>query len=456
MDIEFNPATSDDDSAAEQGTGLAHTPITRRSLLTGLAAMTVPVGGALATRGVDPFMKKKGRTIKFGYVSPETGPLAAFGAADAFVIGALKTILARGVEIDGVIHPIEVIVKDSQSTDATAAAVADDLIKNDKVDIMLVSSTPDTTNPVSDACETNRVPCISTVAPWQSWFFGRGASPKTVYKWTYHFFWGLEDIEAVYSDIWEAVSTDKNIGGLWPNDSDGQAFAAAATGFPAFIKTLPGYSVTPSGLYPDGTTDFTAQITLFKSNNCDILTGVPIPPDFTTFYQQAAQQGYQPKVATIAKAMLFPSAAQALGSLAENISTEYWWGPTHPFTSSLTKQSCAQIAGRYESVTKQQWTQPIGFVHALFEVAIATLKKAKVVGDSSAFVKTLSTLKVNTIVGPLDWSKGPVPNVTKTPLVGGQWRSSSSAQSGYDLVIVTNSGHTNIPTASTPEVIKAS
>ena len=30
------------------------------------------------------------------------------------------------------------------------------------------------------------------------------------------------------------------------------------------------------------------------------------------------------------------------------------------------------------------------------------------------------------------------------------------AQSGYDLVIVTNSGHTNIPTASTPEVIKAS
>jgi branched-chain amino acid transport system substrate-binding protein len=95
-------------------------------------------------------------------------------------------------------------------------------------------------------------------------------------------------------------------------------------------------------------------------------------------------------------------------------------------------------------------------VHALFEVAIAALKKTGVVGDPSAFVKTLSTLKLNTLVGPLDWTKGPVPNVTKTPLVGGQWRSSSSAQSGYDLVIVTNSGHKNIPTASTPEVIKAS
>jgi branched-chain amino acid transport system substrate-binding protein len=454
MDTNFNAPVSDDRGADQEPTEHQQAPISRRTLLTGLAALSIPVSASLSSHHLEP-MLKKGRTIKFGYVSPETGPLAAFGAADAFVINALKPILAKGIAIGGVHHPIEVIVKDSQSTDATAAAVANDLIKNNKVDIMLVSSTPDTTNPVSDACETNRVPCISTVAPWQSWFFGRGATPKTVYKWTYHFFWGLEDIEAVYSDIWQAVSSDKHIGGLWPNDSDGQAFAAAATGFPAFIKSLSGYSVTPSGLYPDGTTDFTAQITLFKNNNCDILTGVPIPPDFTTFYQQAAQQGYQPKVATIAKAMLFPSAAQALGPLAENISTEYWWGPTHPFKSSLTHQSCAQIANKFESTTSQQWTQPIGFVHALFEVAIANLKRTGVVGNPSAFVKSLSTLKLATIVGPLEWGKGPVPNVTKTPLVGGQWRSSSSAKSGYDLVIVTNAGHSNIPKAGTPEAIKA-
>jgi branched-chain amino acid transport system substrate-binding protein len=339
MDNKISETTSDHSSADQESSGLERVPISRRTLLTGMAALSIPLAGSMSTERLEP-MLKKGRTIKFGYVSPETGPLAAFGAADSFVINALKPILAKGIVVRGVHHPIEVIVKDSQSTDATAAAVANDLIKNNKVDVMLVSSTPDTTNPVSDACETNRVPCISTVAPWQSWFFGRGATPKTVYKWTYHFFWGLEDIEAVYSDIWQAVSTDKSIGGLWPNDSDGQAFAAEATGFPAFIKTLNGYSVTPSGLYPDLTTDFTAQITLFKNNNCDILTGVPIPPDFTTFYQQAAQQGYQPKVATIAKAMLFPSAAQALGPLAENISTEYWWGPTHPYKSSLTKQSC--------------------------------------------------------------------------------------------------------------------
>jgi branched-chain amino acid transport system substrate-binding protein len=45
-----------------------------------------------------------------------------------------------------------------------------------------------------------------------------------------------------------------------------------------------------------------------------------------------------------------------------------------------------------------------------------------------------------------------VPNVAKTPLVGGQWRTGNT-QSGYALVVVTNNGHTNIPVASSPEVI---
>ncbi len=428
--------------------------LSRRTLLQGGLAGLAAVGLSSAVDLADPLAAgatSVGKTIKFGYVSPETGPLAAFGAADTFVIGALKSLLAKGVTIKGVTYPIEVIVKDSQSTDATAASVAEDLIKNDKVDVILVSSTPDTTNPVSDQCEANHVPCISTVAPWQSWFFGRGATPTTKYKWTYHFFWGLEDVEAVYSDIWSAVTTNKIIGGLWPNDSDGDAFADTTTGFPSFAKPL-GYSIVDPGRYADLTTDFTAQITAFRNGNCEILTGVPIPPDFTTFYKQAASQGYIPKVATIAKAMLFPSSAQALGSLAENIGTEYWWGPTHPFVSSLTKQNCAHIAAAYEKKTGDQWTQPIGFVHALFEVAIATLKSSGEAHNPSAFVSALSKLKLNTIVGPLDWQKGPVPNVTKTPLVGGQWRSGNT-QSGYALVVVTNAQHPNIPLGGKPEVI---
>jgi branched-chain amino acid transport system substrate-binding protein len=438
----------------------APSPISRRQLLRGGAASVgaLTLGGLLeASVGAEASSAttvgprvKKGRTIKLGYVSPETGPLAPFGQADHYVIDALRPLLKKGITIGGTNYPISVNIQDSQSTDARAAAVASDLINNDHVDVMLVSSTPDTTNPVSDQCEANGVPCISTVAPWQSWFFGRGATPKTKYKWTYHFFWGLEDIEAVYLSIWKGVANNKKIGGLWPNDSDGDAFASKTAGFPAFVKPL-GYSVVDPGRYPDGTTDFTAQIADFRDGNCEILTGVPIPPDFTTFWKQAAAQGYRPKVATIAKAMLFPSSAYVLGSLAENIGSEVWWGPTHPFKSSLTGQSCKTIANGFESSTHQQWTQPIGFVHALFEVVFATFKKAGVVGNRAAFVHALSGLSLDTIVGPLNWKKGPVPNVTKTPLVGGQWRKGTKYP--YELVIVTNTQHPNIPRAGKPQPI---
>ena len=42
------------------------------------------------------------QTIKLGYVSPETGPLAPFGEADSFVIGAVRKYFAQ----HGVTEPI--------------------------------------------------------------------------------------------------------------------------------------------------------------------------------------------------------------------------------------------------------------------------------------------------------------------------------------------------------------
>jgi branched-chain amino acid transport system substrate-binding protein len=392
-------------------------------------------------------------TIKIGYVTPQTGPLAPFGQADTFVIDAIRKYVAKagGIKSGGKRYEVQIITKDSQSTDATAAQVASQLILNDGIDLMLVTSTPDTTNPVADQCESNGIPCISSVAPWQSWFIGRGGVPgKTTFAWTYHFFWGLEDLEAVYYDMWGQVHTNKVIAALWPNDSDGNAFSAKATGFPPFI-TSKGYTDINPGAYADGTADFSAQISAFKSGNAEILTGVPIPPDFVNFWKEAAQQGFKPKLVTVAKALLFPSVVYSLGASGQNVGSEYWWGPPFPFKSSLTGQSAAQLAEAYTKFAKQQWTQPIGFAHAVFEVAFAALAKAKGPTDRSGVIDAIKTLKLDTIVGPLNWNDGPVPNVAKTPLVGGQWRKSKKYP--YEIVIVSNPGHPNIPKAGHVEAL---
>ena len=51
--------------------------------------------------------------------------------------------------------------------------------------------------------------------------------------------------------------------------------------------------------------------------NCDLFINCPLPPDFQSFWTQASQQNYNPKLATVAKVMLFPTDAYALGEPVE-------------------------------------------------------------------------------------------------------------------------------------------
>ncbi|MBV9704721.1 MAG: ABC transporter substrate-binding protein [Methylobacteriaceae bacterium] len=437
---------------AENGTDL-----NRRTLL---KAGTATAAALAASPLFAPAVRAAAKTIKLGYVSPQTGPLAAFAAADQFTLSAFKDIVKDGIVVGGTKYPVEVVVKDSQSDPNRAATVAKELITNDKVDLMLVASTPETTNPVATQCEIEEVPCISTMAPWQPYFIGRQSNPGDPGTWkpfayTYHYFWGLEDVIAVFTNMWSQLDTDKSVGGLFPNDGDGNAWGDPKVGFPPALSKL-GFKLTDPGRYQNLTDDFTAQINAFKNAKAEIVTGVVLPPDFTTFWNQALQQGFRPKIASVGKAILFPVSVEALGKNGNNLSSEVWWSPAHPFKSSLTGQSAADIAAAYTKATGKQWTQPIGFIHSLFEVAVDVIKRSAAVGDPEATLKAIADTKLDTVVGPVRWNGENLPafaqkNITKTPLVGGQWRLAGDGK--YDIVITDNRTAPQIPATAKMEPI---
>lgn len=131
-------------------------------------ALGVGAAGALVAPALFAnSVRAAGRTVKIGMISPQTGPIAAFGEADQWVLGEVRKALAKGITIAGEQHAVEIIYKDSQSNPNCASEVAAQLINNDKVDIMVASSTSDTVNPVSDQCEVNGVPCITADDPWE-------------------------------------------------------------------------------------------------------------------------------------------------------------------------------------------------------------------------------------------------------------------------------------------------
>ena len=295
---------------------IASAGFSRRTLMkTGIGAIAAP-----AVLRVIP-ANAQSKIIKIGYVNPRTGPLAGFGEADNFIIDQVKGAMGDGLKIGGKTYPVQIIAKDSQSTGTRAAGVASELILGDKVDILLASSAPDTTNPVADQAEVNEVPCITTVCPWQPYFFGRSGDPNKGFTWTYHFFWGLEDAIAVFLALWDGAPTNKAVAGLFPNDADGNAWGDPKLGLPPALSTA-GYKLVDPGRYQLFNNDFSSQISAYKAAGCEIVTGNMIPPDFATFWSQAAQQGFRPKIVTIGKALLFPSVLESLGPRGDRLSTE--------------------------------------------------------------------------------------------------------------------------------------
>jgi branched-chain amino acid transport system substrate-binding protein len=430
---------------------IAGTQMSRRAVLKALGAGSVSMvaGGLLEACGSlgSTGGTTSAGTIKIGYVSPLTGPDAGFGEPDPYVVSLARKAFASGLSIGGKKYDVQIITEDSQSG-TRAAQAASDLINSSNVDLILTTSAPETVNPVSDAAEAAGVPCISTVVPWEAWYFGRQANPAAPvpFKWTFHFSFGVAQFANSYEKLWTQVPTNKVVGVMWPNDADGNAIRGALG--PLLKKA--GYTIIDPGAYADGSTEFTSQINMFKQHNCEIFNTFPIPPDFVTFWEQAAQQGFVPKIAQIAKTGLFPSQVEALGSIGDGLATGVYWAPTFPYTSSLTGVTSADLASGYEQSSGKEWNQQAGASLALFDVANAVLKASGNPKNKQAVATAMGTLSVETPLGHLTWggSTNPNPNVVATPIIGGQWVATTGAYP-INFVICENSNDPNVPVAAT-------
>ena len=195
--------------------------------------------------------------------------------------------------------------------------------------------------------------------------------------------------------------------------------------------------------------DFSSQIAAFKAAGAEIVTGNMIPPDFATFWSQAAQQGFKPKIVTIGKALLFPSVINSLGARGNGLTTEVWWTPNHPFKSGLTGQSARSSPtptttppsgrGRSRSASSTRCSRS----------RIDVLKRAKAI-EPKAILDSIVATNYQSIVGPVKWTGKPVKNVTKTPLVAGQWQKKGDK---FELVITTNKTAPEIPIGGKLELL---
>ena len=196
----------------------------RRAVL----AVTGLSGLALVAGSKGAFGAAADNVLRVGFVSPRTGALAGFGQTDGYVLDLARKALAGGLKVGDKTYDVQILDRDTQSDPSRASQLAKTLINSDGIDLMLAVSTPEVVNPVADACEGAGIPCLSTVVPWQAWYFGRGAKPgqPSPFKWTYHFGFGVGEFFQTYLSQWSLIETNKKVGVLYPNDADGNAIRA--------------------------------------------------------------------------------------------------------------------------------------------------------------------------------------------------------------------------------------
>jgi branched-chain amino acid transport system substrate-binding protein len=411
-------------------------PSRRAAVRGGAALAAASLCGPTILRAATP-------TLRIGHVSPLTGFLAGFAEGQSWVLDGVRHYLDQGLEIGGRIYRVEIITRDSQSDQSRAADVASDLILKDEVDIITAASGSIDVNPVANIAELNEVPCITTDDPWESYYYGRRGTAAQGFDWTYHFFWGLDQVLAAFTGQWQTQESNRRVGLLFNTAQDDTSWHNAFV--PAIRKA--GFTVVDPGQFPAFGNDFTPQISLFKQERVEIISGNLISSDFSTFWTQCAQQGFKPKIVSLGKAFLFPADVTALGERALNVCCEVWWSPHHPYKSSLTGISCQQLAATYEAATGRHWTQPIPFKHALFEVVVDVLKRTQNPKDPKAILAAIRATNLPTIVGPIRWSGSPVKNVCTTPVVAGQWQKHGGR---LDIEIVNSGAFPEIKTTSRP------
>ena len=318
------------------------------------AALSVPASMRMA-------LAQGENVIRIGFVNARSGPLRPFSEADEYVLGHVNKALEGGIEVGGKRYGVAFVLKDTQSNPVRGSQVTKDLIGGENVDLVITSSTPETVNPVADACEAAGVPCISTVAPWEAFYFGRGAKPgePSPFKWTYHFSFGVGDFAPLYADQWsQAVDQQKG--------RHAAARRCRRQRHPRHVAACAG-KARLHGRRRRAPTRTASPTSRRRSISCARLASRSSIPSRsrTTFRYSGARRhrGDWPRRSRscqLAKAGLFEAEMEALGAAWPRLASGAYWHRAFPFTSPITGLKCDAMADGFEKATGKPWSQQVG------------------------------------------------------------------------------------------------
>ena len=303
--------------------------------------------------------------------------------------------------------------------------------------------------PVSDQCEANGVPCISTVAPWQPWFFGRGGTRERAVR---------LDLPLLLGPRGRRSAVPRHVGpGRDEQAGRRRCCPTTPTATPGATRAgFPRRSPKPGT--PSSTragTRTARRTSRRRSRRSRTPARDPHrrrhPARLRDVLAAGPAAGLPPQGGDDRQGDAVPESLEALGDRRHQPDDARCGGaPTIRTSSSLT--------GQRPGVGRRLHRRHRQAVDAADRFRPRALRGG---GGGARGRRAARTRRRCATPSPtlsrrhdrrhrrLD-SGRPVPNVAKTQLVGGQWRERGNADR-FDLVIVDNTGKPDVPTGATIE-----
>jgi len=348
------------------------------------------------------------QTIKIGAPLALTGGLADEGKKQQIAYDMwLKRINAQGgISVGGKKMRVEIIQYDYQTNEQRVQQLAEKLIVDDKVDFLLAPFGSGHTKVVAGVAERYGVPVLAT-----------SASSESIFNQGYKYLFGTlapngGSIDNLLTVVTKQFPKVKKIAILGREDV-----------FPKSMATIMDDSAKKAGLqvvsmefYPVGALDLATPIAKIKSLNPDWIYITGYSKDLVLARKQMADLNLKAPVVTMITGPVYREYIDAVGPLAEGITSATWWYHGAQFKGDDPWGSTKAF---YDEFVAREKADP-DYVHASSAACLVALQKAiEKAGtiDKAKVRDALASLDIMTFYGPIKFGPNGMNGTRVLPII---------------------------------------
>ena len=348
------------------------------------------------------------QTIKIGAPLALTGGLADEGKKQQIAYDMwLKRVNAQGgISVGGKKMRVEIIQYDYQTNEQRVQQLAEKLIVDDKVDFLLAPFGSGHTKVVAGVAERYGVPVLAT-----------SASSESIFNQGYKYLFGTlapngGSIDNLLTVVTKQFPKVKKIAILGREDVFPKSMA---TIMDESAKKL-GLQVVSMEFYPVGALDLATPIAKIKSLNPDWIYITGYSKDLVLARKQMADLNLKAPVVTMITGPVYREYIDAVGPLAEGITSATWWYHGAQFKGDDPWGSTKAF---YDEFVAREKADP-DYVHASSAACLVALQKAiEKAGtiDKAKVRDALASLDIMTFYGPIKFGPNGMNGTRVLPII---------------------------------------